>query len=56
MIRIESLHANWRLILIATALAVALVVAGSICLPPGIDWHYTFRPAAREWLACGCSS
>ncbi len=51
MIRIESLRTNWRLIPIATALAVALVAAGSIYLPPAIDWHYTFRPAARELLA-----
>jgi len=39
-----------RAVIIAVGL-IALTAAMSYTLPPAIDWHNTFRPAAREVLA-----
>ncbi|GAP06394.1 hypothetical protein ATHL_01248 [Anaerolinea thermolimosa] len=39
------------LILSGCLLAILLVVLGSLYLPDGIDWHYTYRPAALAFLS-----
>ncbi|HEY7126443.1 MAG TPA: hypothetical protein VH540_21060 [Ktedonobacterales bacterium] len=47
---LAQIRARWLLILLLAAVGIGLIWALSIALPPGIDWHETFRPAALAVL------
>jgi hypothetical protein len=40
----------WLVLLVVTIAVVAFIWVASVYLPPGVDWHDTFRPAALEAL------
>jgi hypothetical protein len=44
--RLARLRARWLLIVLLALAGCGLIWALSVVLPPGIDWHETFRPAA----------
>lgn len=48
--RALKVSAYWPMLLALAAGAGAFVWVASVYLPPGIDWHQTFRPAALELL------
>ncbi len=43
---LAQIKARWLLLALLAAGGLGLIWALSIALPPGIDWHETFRPAA----------
>ena len=51
MATMSKIDVNRPALILIGLLTVALVVAASTYLPPGIDWRDTYRPAARALLS-----